>query len=373
MDMCRCIRSFMYVGATVAERLARSPPTKANRVQSLAGSPDFRKWESSRTMPLVVGFSRGSPPFPPAPSFRCRSIFTSITLICSQDLAVKSHQNQSLTHSLNVSVLYMKAVVMCMQYWPASKELSETHGGINISIAREEELANFHIRTFRLAKMEEGALTSVCVLQTVETERKILQFHYTQWHSHTCPFSNAILEFRRRVRAVVGTVQSDLSGPMIVHCNDGGGRSGVYLAIDANLELMEEEDAFDVFGYFKKLRQSRKGLIETLDQYKFVYDTLEEFVICGTSWFPVKELSQRLKQKSVKNSVSKINEYQHEYNLICKQTPRFTIGDCAGGHRADNREKNRDVLVVPPDNARPYLISFQGNNFTDYINAVFVD
>ncbi|KAJ8895355.1 hypothetical protein PR048_000687 [Dryococelus australis] len=31
-------------GATVAERLARSPPTKANRVQSSAGSPDFRKW-----------------------------------------------------------------------------------------------------------------------------------------------------------------------------------------------------------------------------------------------------------------------------------------------------------------------------------------
>lgn len=26
---------------------------------------------------------------------------------------------------------------------------------------------------------------------------------------------------------------------------------------------------------------------------------------------------------------------------------RFTIGDCAGGHRADNRDKNRDVLCVP--------------------------
>ncbi|KAJ8872518.1 hypothetical protein PR048_026124 [Dryococelus australis] len=73
-------------GATVAERLARSPPTKANRVHSPAGSPDFRKWESCRTMPLVGGFSRGSP-VSPAPSFRRRSIFTSITLIGSQNLA----------------------------------------------------------------------------------------------------------------------------------------------------------------------------------------------------------------------------------------------------------------------------------------------
>ncbi|KAG7200252.1 hypothetical protein KM043_017723 [Ampulex compressa] len=255
--------------------------------------------------------------------------------------------------------------VMCVQYWPASKDKDEEYGGIGVSVLKEEELANFHIRTIKLYKKNEN--------DEITEERTLLQFHYTEWHSHTCPFGNAVLEFRRRVRAVVGSTIKNESGPMVVHCNDGGGRSGVYLAIDANMELAEEEDAFDVFGYLKKLRQSRRGLIENLEQYKFIYDTLEEFVVCGTSWFPVSELSQRLKQKSVKNPITKMNEYQREYQQICKQTPRFTIGDCAGGHRADNREKNRDVLVVPPDNFRPYLTSFQGNNFTDYINAVFVD
>ncbi|KAJ8867553.1 hypothetical protein PR048_031355 [Dryococelus australis] len=49
----------IHQGATVAERLARPPPTKANRVQSPAGSPDFRMWGSCRTMPLDSGFSRG--------------------------------------------------------------------------------------------------------------------------------------------------------------------------------------------------------------------------------------------------------------------------------------------------------------------------
>ncbi|KAJ8871183.1 hypothetical protein PR048_027489 [Dryococelus australis] len=57
-------------GATVAERLDCFPPTKANRIQCAAGSLRiFRKWKSCRTMPLIGGFSRGSPvprPFIPA-------------------------------------------------------------------------------------------------------------------------------------------------------------------------------------------------------------------------------------------------------------------------------------------------------------------
>ena len=28
-------------------------------------------------------------------------------------------------------------------------------------------------------------------------------------------------------------------------------------------------------------------------------------------------------------------------------TKKPTIGDCAGGHRIENREKNRDVSIVP--------------------------
>ncbi|KAJ8869728.1 hypothetical protein PR048_028723 [Dryococelus australis] len=79
-------------GAAVAGRLAWSPPTKAIRVQSLAGSPDFRVWESCRTMPLAGGPSRGSP-VSTTPSFRRRYILTSITLIGSQDRAVKSRPN----------------------------------------------------------------------------------------------------------------------------------------------------------------------------------------------------------------------------------------------------------------------------------------
>ncbi|KAJ8888399.1 hypothetical protein PR048_007889 [Dryococelus australis] len=47
--------------AFTSARLACSPPTKAIRVQSPAGSLDFCMWESCRTMPLAGGFSRRYP------------------------------------------------------------------------------------------------------------------------------------------------------------------------------------------------------------------------------------------------------------------------------------------------------------------------
>merc|ERR1719273_2395949 len=213
--------------------------------------------------------------------------------------------------------------VMCVQYWPAGKNREEIYSGIGVTVENEEQLANFMIRTIRMRKYGE--------------ERKVILFHYTEWPCHSNPFSNALLEFRRRVRNVMNHHPDSQDGPVIVHCNDGAGRSGVYLAIDANIELSEEDGVIDVFGYVRKMRTQRRGLVESLDQYKFIYETLME------------------------------------YSLICNQTPRFTIGDCAAGHRADNRDKNRNVLIVPPDNFRPYITSFQGNNCTDYINAVFVD
>ncbi|KAJ8895125.1 hypothetical protein PR048_000450 [Dryococelus australis] len=56
----------------------RKTPDKANRIQSPIGSPDFRMWESCRTMPLVSGFSRRGSHFAPALAFRRWSILTSL-------------------------------------------------------------------------------------------------------------------------------------------------------------------------------------------------------------------------------------------------------------------------------------------------------
>jgi hypothetical protein len=52
------------------------------------------------------------------------------------------------------------------------------------------------------------------------------------------------------------------------------------------------------------------------EQYKFVYDTLEEFITSGYTYFPVNEISQHLKAKSQKKQMGgKVNEYEKEYTV----------------------------------------------------------
>ncbi|KAJ8867816.1 hypothetical protein PR048_031621 [Dryococelus australis] len=101
-------------GATVAERLASSSPTKAGRVHSPVRSlPYFRVWESCRAMPLVGRVSRGISRFPSALTFRRCSVLISITHIGSQDLVVKSRPN-IFTHSISRGTI-LASFLLCVR------------------------------------------------------------------------------------------------------------------------------------------------------------------------------------------------------------------------------------------------------------------
>ncbi|KAJ8865991.1 hypothetical protein PR048_033515 [Dryococelus australis] len=77
-------------GCVMSERALKEVKTNVchnvNWVQSPAGSPDFRKWESCKMVPLVGGFFSGISRFP-THSFQRHSVFTSVILIGPQDLA----------------------------------------------------------------------------------------------------------------------------------------------------------------------------------------------------------------------------------------------------------------------------------------------
>ena len=105
-----------------------------------------------------------------------------------------------------------------MQYWPAAKNREEVYGGVGITVESEEQLANFMIRWRESGKEMMTAIFRTIRLSKDGEERKVIQFHYTEWPCHSNPFSNALLEFRRRVRQVMNLHPETQDGPVIVHC-----------------------------------------------------------------------------------------------------------------------------------------------------------
>jgi len=293
--------------------------------------------------------------------------------------------------------------VMCAQYWPnnafacsSSKQAQEEqYGEIFVSLVKEEVYAHYKISTLSIRK---------------DSEKRIVKhFHYLEWPVYAQADSSSFLLFLNHLQEELETQEkaeigsggdinpsgSDAAGPKkttdssppIVHCHDGGGRSGAFLAIQANLFMINNSDKINVFQTLQWLRQQRKGLVANADQYRFIYDVLEDYVVCGETQIAAEKLKLQMAmlanssgtmtsslQASPSSSSSASDGFDAEFRQLSSLRAHYSIGDCAAGHRTENRSKNRNPSVVPPDTRRPYLTSFQNTrDGGDYINAVFID
>ncbi|XP_062510109.1 receptor-type tyrosine-protein phosphatase alpha-like [Corticium candelabrum] len=60
---------------------------------------------------------------------------------------------------------------------------------------------------------------------------------------------------------------------IIVHCNNGVGRSGTFCGILSLVELLKVEGVVDVFLKVRSMPITSK-FVQTLTQYRFMYDAL---------------------------------------------------------------------------------------------------
>jgi protein tyrosine phosphatase len=59
--------------------------------------------------------------------------------------------------------------------------------------------------------------------------------------------------------------------PTVVHCSAGVGRTGAFCAAVICLQRMQDEGKIDLFQVVKHLRTQRPGMVQTAEQYAFVY------------------------------------------------------------------------------------------------------
>ncbi|XP_077576050.1 receptor-type tyrosine-protein phosphatase delta-like isoform X7 [Stigmatopora nigra] len=260
-------------------------------------------------------------------------------------------------HTANIIMmtkLEEKSRVKCDQYWPTRG--TETYGLIQVTLLDTVELATYSVRTFALYKSGSNE------------KREVRHFQFTAWPDHGVPeHPTPFLAFLRRVKAC----NPADAGPMIVHCSAGVGRTGCFIVIDAMAERIKHEKAVDIYGHVTLMRSQRNYMVQTEDQYIFIYDALLEAVTCGNTEVPARNLYSYIQRLTQIEPGDNVTGMELEFKRLASakaHTSRFVSANLPC-----NKFKNRLVNIMPYESTRVPLQPIRGVEGSDYINASFID
>ncbi|TMS05075.1 Tyrosine-protein phosphatase non-receptor type 5 [Larimichthys crocea] len=145
----------------------------------------------------------------------------------------------------------------CAEYWP---EDTVTHEGIKITVVTVTQEDDYSLRVFTLKCGEE--------------ERSLRQYWYTSWPDQKTPDkAPPLLELVQEVERAREEAPPS-TGPIIVHCSAGIGRTGCFIATSILCKQLRTEGVVDILRTTCQLRLDRGGMIQTCEQYQFVHHVL---------------------------------------------------------------------------------------------------
>ncbi|NP_001103359.1 receptor-type tyrosine-protein phosphatase C isoform 2 precursor [Rattus norvegicus] len=220
----------------------------------------------------------------------------------------------------------------CAEYWPCMEEGTRTFRDVVVTINDHKRCPDYIIQKLSIAHKKEKA-----------TGREVTHIQFTSWPDHGVPEDpHLLLKLRRRVNAF----SNFFSGPIVVHCSAGVGRTGTYIGIDAMLESLEAEGKVDVYGYVVNLRRQRCLMVQVEAQYILIHQALVEYNQFGETEVNLSELHsclQNLKKRDPPSDPSPLEaEYQRLPSYRSWRTQHI-------GNQEENKKKNRSSNVVPYD------------------------
>ncbi|XP_067410516.1 receptor-type tyrosine-protein phosphatase T [Emydura macquarii macquarii] len=161
----------------------------------------------------------------------------------------------------------MDAAQLCMQYWP--EKTSCCYGPIQVEFVSadiDEDIINRIFRICNMARPQDGY-------------RIVQHLQYIGWPAYRDipPSKRSLLKVVRRLEKWQEQYDGR-DGRTVVHCLNGGGRSGTFCAICSVCEMIQQQNIIDVFHIVKTLRNNKSNMVESLEQYKFVYEVALEYL-----------------------------------------------------------------------------------------------
>ncbi|XP_078263955.1 receptor-type tyrosine-protein phosphatase C isoform X6 [Rhinoraja longicauda] len=225
----------------------------------------------------------------------------------------------------------------CAQYWPTMDEKSIYFGDFSVKINEEKWCPDYVIRKLFIAQKEKSP------------EREVTHIQFISWPDHGVPEDpHLLLKLRQRVN----TFRNLFSGPIVVHCSAGVGRTGSYIGIDAMLQALEAEGRVDVYGYIVQLRRQRCLMVQVEAQYILIHQALLEYYLYGETEVSLSELPKHLINFKKQDPATEPSLLECEFQRI----PFYTEwrSQMTGRH-GDNQPKNSTLSVIPYDFNRVYI------------------
>ncbi|XP_037131812.1 receptor-type tyrosine-protein phosphatase mu-like isoform X10 [Syngnathus acus] len=159
---------------------------------------------------------------------------------------------------------------LCPQYWPENGV--HRHGPIQVEFVSadlEEDIISRIFRIYNAARPQDGY-------------RMVQQFQFLGWpmYRDTPMSKRSFLKLIRQVDKWQDEYDGG-EGRTVVHCLNGGGRSGTFCAISIVCEMLQHQHAVDVFHAVKTLRNNKPNMVDLLEQYKFCYEVALEYLNSG--------------------------------------------------------------------------------------------
>uniref|UniRef100_A0A452R061 Tyrosine-protein phosphatase non-receptor type n=1 Tax=Ursus americanus TaxID=9643 RepID=A0A452R061_URSAM len=161
------------------------------------------------------------------------------------------------------------------RYWPklGSKHSSATYGKFKVTTKFRTDSGCYATTGLKVKHLLSGQ------------ERTVWHLQYTDWPDHGCPEDvQGFLSYLEEIQSVRRHTNSMLEGtrslhpPIVVHCSAGVGRTGVVILSELMIYCLEHNEKVEVPIMLRLLREQRMFMIQTIAQYKFVYQVLIQFL-----------------------------------------------------------------------------------------------